>query len=53
MAQGIFGGATSYEEQSLNDILEDVEKWIEYTDKRFEKIRQVLPNCPTVIKEAE
>ena len=26
---------------------------IEYTDKRFEKIRQVLPNCPTVIKEAE
>ena len=31
------------------------ESWIaiEYTDKRFEKIRQVLPNCPTVIKEAE
>ena len=31
MAQGIFGGATSYEEQSLSDIMEDLEKWTEYT----------------------
>lgn len=33
MAQGIIGGATSYEEQSLSDILLDIKKWLEYTDK--------------------
>ncbi|MBK5240243.1 hypothetical protein [Clostridium sp.] len=31
MAQGIFGGATSYEEQSIGDILSDIKSWIEYT----------------------
>lgn len=31
MAQGLFGGATSYEEQSLQDILEDVMDWMKYT----------------------
>lgn len=31
MAQGIFGGATSYEEQSLQDILDDIVGWIQYT----------------------
>ena len=31
MAQGLFGGATSYEEQSLSDIKLDVLKWIGYT----------------------
>ncbi len=31
MAQGIIGGATSYEEQSTKDILEDITGWIEYT----------------------
>lgn len=35
MAQGIFGGATSYEEQSLQDILDDIVSWIQYTtDKK-------------------
>lgn len=35
MAQGIFGGATSYEEQSLQDILNDIVSWIQYTtDKK-------------------
>lgn len=35
MAQGIFGGATSYEEQSLQDILDDIVGWIQYTaDKK-------------------
>lgn len=34
MAQGIFGGATSYEEQSPNDMLSDVSYWIEYTEDR-------------------
>lgn len=33
MAQGIIGGATSYEEQSLKDILLDIMGWMEYTDK--------------------
>lgn len=31
MAQGLFGGATSYEEQSIQDILEDIESWNDYT----------------------
>ncbi|MCC5910032.1 MAG: hypothetical protein JJT76_06305 [Clostridiaceae bacterium] len=37
MPQGIIGGATSYEEQSMKDILSDIESWIEYTksNKRF------------------
>lgn len=35
MAQGIFGGATSYEEQSLQDIFDDIVGWIQYTtDKK-------------------
>lgn len=34
MAQGIFGGATSYEEQSLLDILSDINNWIDYTSNR-------------------
>lgn len=33
MTQGLIGGATSYEEQSLNDILDDINVWIEYTKK--------------------
>lgn len=31
MAQGLIGGATSYEEQSLKNIQEDIENWIKYT----------------------
>lgn len=34
MAQGIIGGATSYEEQSVLDILSDVNDWIDYTADR-------------------
>lgn len=33
MAQGLIGGATSYEEQSLQDILVDIEKWLFYTEQ--------------------
>lgn len=33
MAQGIIGGATSYEEQSLSDVKDDILKWIEYSNK--------------------
>ncbi len=34
MSQGIIGGATSYEEQSLIDILNDINNWIDYTSDR-------------------
>ncbi|PHV69247.1 hypothetical protein CS063_16805 [Sporanaerobium hydrogeniformans] len=40
MAQGIIGGATSYEEQSLHDILSDINVWIEYTTERKQFIIQ-------------
>lgn len=40
MGQGIFGGATSYEEQSLRDIIQDIERWIEYTSD----IKKILEN---------
>lgn len=33
MSQGLIGGATSYEEQSMNDILEDIKRWVEYTQE--------------------
>jgi len=36
MAQGIFGGATSYDEQSLKDIQLDCEKWLN-TQKTLKK----------------
>lgn len=37
MAQSIFGGMTSYDEQSLPQILENINFWIEYTNniKKF------------------
>jgi hypothetical protein len=34
MVQGFIGGATSYEEQSLLDILSDIDAWIDYTADR-------------------
>lgn len=36
MAQGIIGGATSYEEQSLIDVLEDINGWLSYTKNKKE-----------------
>lgn len=30
MAQGIIGGATSYEEQSLQDMINDIDAWVKY-----------------------
>lgn len=38
MAQGFIGGATSYEEQSLLDILSDINVWIVYTSDKKEFI---------------
>lgn len=42
MAQGIFGGATSYEEQSLTDIDLDIQRWIKYTDEIKKKMNSWL-----------
>lgn len=42
MAQSIFGGGTSYEEQSLDDILEDIERWLEYTKKTKQRLSESL-----------
>lgn len=36
MVQGFIGGATSYEEQSLEEIILDIENWCEYTKNRKE-----------------
>lgn len=33
MAQGLIGGATSYDEQSPQDILADIEVWLTYTEE--------------------
>lgn len=33
MSQSIFGGLTSYEGQSLNDIQNDINEWYKYTEK--------------------
>lgn len=32
MVQGLFGGGTSYEGQSISDIKEDVNNWKIYTE---------------------
>lgn len=40
MAQGFIGGATCYEEQSMLDILEDVKRWMTYTQQRNELLEQ-------------
>lgn len=42
MAQGMFGGLTSYRTQSLQDIFEDIERWIEFTTE-IEKL--VIARC--------
>lgn len=31
MSQGLFAGGTDYQNQSLNDIIKDIEKWINYS----------------------
>ena len=38
MTQSIFGGATSYEEQSLNDIKDDVSLWIKYAKDTYDEL---------------
>lgn len=48
MVQGIIGGATSYEEQSLEDILCDIKSWIQYTESKQNFIKdgiEYLEKC--------
>lgn len=38
MSQGIIAGATSYENQSLSDIIKDIKAWISYSEELCEEI---------------
>lgn len=40
MAQGLIGGATSYDEQSPQNILEDIDVWLNYTEHTKDFILQ-------------
>ena len=40
MSQGIFGGATSYEEQSIADIFSDIKSWIEFSESEQSSIKK-------------
>ena len=44
MTQGIIGGATSYEEQSIKDILSDINCWIDYTQGTYSLIDTGITN---------
>ncbi|KFZ26604.1 MAG: hypothetical protein KQ78_01193 [Candidatus Izimaplasma bacterium HR2] len=47
MSQGMFAGATDYSHQSLEDIKEDIEKWIEYG----EETNKLITNSIVKLKE--
>lgn len=40
MAQGIIGGGTSYEGQSVKDVLSDINLWIEYTESTLKTLEE-------------
>lgn len=40
MVQGIFGGGTSYEGQSISDIQQDVKCWKRYTENIASQINE-------------
>ena len=40
MGQGLIGGATSYEGQSIKDILSDINRWVEYTNDTLSSMEQ-------------
>lgn len=42
MVQGLFGGRTSYEMQSLQDINKDLDKWKKYSQKTFSFFEEQL-----------
>ncbi len=46
MAQGFMAGATSYDDQSLSDIKEDILRWIEYS-------KEIIQKFEVTIKEIE
>lgn len=47
MAQGMIGGMTNYEDQSIGDILEDIKGWISYT----EEIKNLIETGINILKE--
>ncbi|MGI6176744.1 MAG: hypothetical protein ACOYJC_11450 [Christensenellales bacterium] len=49
MAQGVLGGATSYEEQSLTDIMGDLENWADYAIR----IKEYISNSHLKLVESE
>lgn len=42
MAQGLFAGGTSYENQSLTDILLDLEYWVKYSENVKNDVQQLF-----------
>lgn len=42
MAQGAFAGATSYEDQTLEDILEDIKRWIMYSEETLSFFNEII-----------
>ena len=42
MARGMIAGMTSYENQSLSDISEDIKYWIEYSDDVKKSVEEKL-----------
>lgn len=42
MAQGAFAGATSYEDQTLEDILEDIKRWIVYSEETLSFFNEII-----------
>ncbi|EIM08463.1 hypothetical protein A1A1_00155 [Planococcus antarcticus DSM 14505] len=48
MAQGIFGGMTNYDDQSLEDILTDLRHWVDYT----KEIKNFIEQGTKTLKES-
>ncbi|MGX1194966.1 hypothetical protein [Metabacillus sp. SLBN-84] len=49
MAQGLFGGMSNYEDQSIGDIIDDINKWILYTEQTKNYIEEGI----TTLKRKE
>lgn len=49
MAQGLIAGMTSYENQSLQNIVDDIINWIEYS----EDVKKAITNKYSELKNSE
>ena len=49
MAQGFIAGMTSYENQSLQNIVDDIINWIEYS----EDVKKAITNKYSELKNSE